>query len=163
MKMYTVEMLRLAACAAVVSVALLAGPIGQAGAEGTRMPGTIVIKHLKNKYRPVTFNHEMHAAIADNCGTCHHQHDEKARAGCKECHSMNPGAMKASLKQSFTACSACHSEYSPDMPEMPGLKVALHKKCFQCHVGIGELGSSPAGCAKTCHAPANQEGMRAGK
>lgn len=125
--------------------------------EGKEMPGVIVLKKIKDKYRPVTFNHELHAAIAGNCGTCHHQHDEKARSSCKECHAMNAGALKASLKQSFTACSACHSDPSPDMPEMPGLKVALHKKCFQCHVGIGDLGATPAACTKTCHAPAAHE------
>jgi hypothetical protein len=34
---------------------------------------------------------------------------------------------------------------------MPALKVAFHKKCFECHVGMGELGSSPRGCVQTCH------------
>ncbi len=157
MKKYTVNMLFLTVWAALVSLGLLALAAAPERVDGKEMPGVIVLKKIKNKYRPVTFNHEMHAAIAGNCGTCHHQHDEKARASCKECHAMNAGALRASLKQSFTACSSCHSDFSPEMPEMPGLKVALHKKCFQCHVGIGDLGSSPAACAKTCHAPATQE------
>ncbi len=153
MKMDTMKTLRLSAFAAVASLGLLAVLTGTAGqVDGKEMPGVIVLKYLQNRYRPVTFNHEMHAAIAGNCGTCHHQHDEKARSTCKECHALNAGAMKASLKNSFTACSSCHSDPSPDMPEMPGLKVAFHKKCFQCHVGIGDLGSSPEACVKTCHA-----------
>lgn len=152
MKRYTVKML-LTACVALMSLGLLALLTATpAKVEGKEMPGIIVIKYLKNQYRPVTFNHEMHTAIAGNCGMCHHQHDEKARSTCKECHSLSAGAFKASLKHSFAACSSCHSDSSPEMPEMPGLKVAFHKKCFQCHVGIGDLGSSPGACVKTCHA-----------
>lgn len=139
---------------AVLGLAILPALMGSV--EGKQMPGTIVIKYLKNKYNPVTFNHEMHTAIAGNCGTCHHQHDDKARATCKECHSLSPAAFKSSLKQSFGACSSCHSDYSPEMPELPGLKTAFHKKCFQCHVGIGDLGLSPGACAKTCHTPVQE-------
>jgi hypothetical protein len=153
MKRYTVKTLFFTACAALMfmgSLALLmAAP---AGVDGKEMPGTIVIKNLTKQYRPVTFDHAMHTAIAGTCGTCHHQHDDKARSTCSECHALNADSFKASVKQSFSACSSCHADPSPEMPEMPGLKVALHKKCFQCHVGIGELGSSPKGCVKTCHA-----------
>jgi hypothetical protein len=153
MKMNTVKRLGLSAWAALAFLALIAGVAGPpAQAEGKEMPGVIVLKYLQNKYRPVTFNHEVHASIAGSCGTCHHQHDDKARATCKECHALSEGAFKASVKHSFAACSSCHSDPSPDMPEMPGLKVAFHKKCFQCHVGIGDLGASPGACVKTCHA-----------
>ena len=153
MTKYTVKMLRLLACTAVVSLALLGGLNGSpATAEGITMPGTIVIKHLEDRYGPVTFNHEMHVGIAGNCGTCHHQHDEKVRAACTECHSLSAGAFKATAKHGFSPCNSCHSDPMPDMPEMPSLKVALHKKCFSCHVGMGELGSSPGACVKTCHA-----------
>ncbi len=120
-------------------------------ADGTEMPGTIIIDSLKDKYGPVTFDHTMHAGLAESCGRCHHQHSEKMVAVCKECHSIEPAAFKASAKQGFLPCGACHNEYSPDAPDMPGLKVALHKKCFQCHVGIGKLGASPAGCTESCH------------
>ncbi len=150
MKRYTVKMLFLV-CIGLAFPGLVATmAVSPARVEGKEMPGVIVIKSLRNQYRPVTFNHEMHAAIAGNCGTCHHQHPEKARATCQECH--NTDVLKSTVKQSFSACSSCHSDPSPEMPEMPGLKVALHKTCFQCHVGIGDLGSSPKACAKTCHA-----------
>src|SRR5450759_2258729 len=109
MKQYTVKMLFSAACATLVAAGMIAAmTVSPARVEGKEMPGTIVIKKLKNQYRPVTFNHEMHAAIAGNCGTCHHQHDEKIRTSCKECHPL-----KASLRQGFAACSSCHSDYSP--------------------------------------------------
>jgi hypothetical protein len=120
--------------------------------EGRAMPDTIIIKYLVNQYGPVTFNHAMHAALADGCGKCHHQHNEKVNATCRECHALSAHAFKSSVTHGFGACSSCHSEASPEMPEMPGLKTAYHKKCFTCHTGIGELGSSPEGCVKTCHA-----------
>ena len=153
MTMNIAKTLRLLAVMAVVSVGLLGNLNGSsATAESVAKPGTIVIKHIMNQYGPVTFNHEMHVSIAGNCGTCHHQHDEKVKAGCTECHSLSAGAFKASAKHGFSPCSSCHSDPSPDMPEMPGLKVELHKKCFPCHLGMGELGSSPEACTKTCHA-----------
>lgn len=152
MKMYTVKTLRLLAWTAVASLGLLAGLIGPARAEGIKMPGTIKIKYIQNQYRPVVFDHAMHVSIAEGCGTCHHQHNDKMKSTCSECHSLNAAQFKASAKQGFAACSGCHTDNSPGAPEMPGLKVALHKKCFQCHVGIGDLGFSPAACVKTCHA-----------
>jgi hypothetical protein len=151
--MFTVKMLRFLACTAMVSVVALGGLNGpSAFAEGIKKPGTIVLKHIMDQYGPVTFNHEMHVAIAGNCGTCHHQHDEKIKAACTECHALSAGAFKPSAKQGFAPCSACHADPLPDMPAMPGLKVALHKKCFPCHVGMNDLGSSPEACTKTCHA-----------
>jgi len=116
-----------------------------------KIPGTINIKYIQKQYGPVVFDHTKHAAMAGNCGKCHHSHNEKINSTCKECHALDAGVFKASAKQAFLPCSACHSDYSPDSPGVPGLKVAFHKKCFECHLGMGELGSSPAGCAKTCH------------
>ena len=151
MKRYTTMKMLVTACIGLVFLGLIGMlAVSPTQVDGKEMPGVIVIKHLKNQYRAVTFNHEMHAAIAGNCGTCHHQHPEKARSTCKECH--NTDVLKTTVNHSFSACSSCHSDYSPAMPEMPGLKVALHKTCFQCHVGIGDLGSSPQACTKTCHA-----------
>jgi hypothetical protein len=119
--------------------------------EAVEIPGTIVIDHIQKQYGSVTFDHTMHAGLAGNCGKCHHQHSEKTISVCKECHALNADAFKSSVKEGFLPCSGCHSEYSPDAPGMPSLKVAFHKKCFECHVGIGELGSSPRGCSQTCH------------
>ncbi len=119
--------------------------------EGTDMPGTIVIKYIQKRYGQVTFDHAMHVDLAGSCGKCHHMHDEKRNATCRECHSLDASMFKASAKQGFLPCSGCHTDYSAETPEIPGLKVALHKKCFECHIGIGEIGSSPQGCVKTCH------------
>jgi hypothetical protein len=34
----------------------------------------------------------------------------------------------------------------------PGLKIALHRTCFQCHKGMGDIGTDPKGCTQICHA-----------
>ena len=152
MKRHTVKLL-VSVCAAMAFLWLVAlSASSPARGEGKAMPDTIVIKYLSKQYGPVTFQHAMHAALAGGCGKCHHQHNEKANAACRECHALSARAFKASVTHGFAACGSCHSEASPEMPEMPGLKTALHKKCFECHTGLGELGSSPEGCVKTCHA-----------
>jgi hypothetical protein len=142
---------RLPACIIIVFLGMMVLKAMPVSVEGMEIPGTIVIDHIQKQYNPVTFDHTMHAGLAGNCGKCHHQHNEKTISVCKECHFLNAEAFKASVKEGFLPCSGCHSDYSPEAPGMPGLKVALHKKCFECHVGIGELGSSPRGCAQTCH------------
>jgi hypothetical protein len=142
---------RLAACIVIAFLGLLILKVMPGMVEAMEIPGTIVIDHIQKQYSPVTFDHAMHAGLAGNCGKCHHQHSEKTISVCKECHALNADAFKSSVKEGFLPCSGCHSEYSPDAPGMPSLKVAFHKKCFECHVGIGELGSSPRGCAQTCH------------
>lgn len=152
MKKYALVKLRLLIAAALTfagTVVIMTG--SPAKVQGVDSPGAITIKHIQDRYGPVVFDHAMHEAIAEGCGTCHHSHNDKNNSTCRECHALAADAFKASASHGFMACSACHSDYSPDMPEMPGLKVAFHKKCFQCHVGIGELGSSPAGCVQTCH------------
>ena len=96
MIMYSVRMLRMLVFTVVVSLGLLSGLQGSSAfADGIKKPGTIVLKHIMDQYGPVTFNHEMHVSIAGNCGTCHHQHDEKIKAACTECHSLSAGAFKA--------------------------------------------------------------------
>jgi hypothetical protein len=153
MEGYTAKTWWAVICAALVSLVACAVLAGFPPAvDGKQMPGTIVINHLENRYGPVTFDHALHTGLAGSCGKCHHGHNEKMNATCRECHTLSADKFRASANQGFLPCSGCHTDYSPDTPAMPGLKVALHKKCFECHVGVGELGSSPEGCVKTCHA-----------
>jgi hypothetical protein len=138
--------------AVLMSLVLLAVLTGLlASVEGISAPETITINYIQKKYGPVLFDHSMHTTVSEGCGKCHHMHNDKANATCRECHSLNPAQFKASAKQGFLPCSGCHTDFSPKTPGVPSLKVALHKKCFECHVGIGDLGSSPSGCVKTCH------------
>ncbi|HMK55201.1 MAG TPA: cytochrome c3 family protein [Dissulfurispiraceae bacterium] len=121
-------------------------------AAGSGRPAIIVLDYIQKKYGTVTFNHEMHAGLAEGCSKCHHQHNDRSRAVCRECHEINDQVFRSSAKQGFLPCSGCHTDFSADTPGTPGLMVALHNKCFQCHVGMGGLGSSPKGCTEMCHA-----------
>jgi hypothetical protein len=153
MKRHTVKTLWFFVCGVIASLGLfmvMAVPLARV--EGTNMPGTIIIKYVQKQYAPVTFDHALHTTLAGSCGKCHHMHNEEMNSTCSGCHSLNANQFKVSANRGFPPCRACHKEFSPKAPNMPGLKVALHKKCFECHVGIGELGASPEGCVKTCHA-----------
>lgn len=116
-----------------------------------RIPENITIDSISDKFESVIFNHANHAEMAGNCATCHHEHGNSGTLPCKECHSLSPSVFKGSVTHSFSACSNCHSDYSPSDPKMPGLKVAYHTKCFQCHRGMNNVGIDPKGCAELCH------------
>ncbi len=123
-----------------------------ASAEGGNAPASVMLDALVDQYEPVNFNHEMHTYIADSCGKCHHVHDPERTRACNSCHALDADAFRGAVQNSFMACRTCHSGYDPDNPGMPALKVAYHKQCFGCHVGIAELGESPKSCAQMCHA-----------
>ena len=117
----------------------------------TKQPGVRVLGSLSDKYAAVTFDHSKHVTIAANCAACHH-HGNGNISSCKECHALSPAAFKSSLINSFMPCSNCHGAYDRENATMPGLKVAYHKKCFECHRGMGDVGLNPKGCTELCHA-----------
>ena len=117
-----------------------------------RPPEIVTLDSISDKYESVSFTHERHASMAGNCGTCHHEHGNNGGLPCKDCHSISPSAFKSSVTRGFVACRNCHGAYSPSDPGMPGLKVAYHSKCFQCHRGMNNVGIDPKGCAELCHA-----------
>ena len=129
-----------------ISVSLFAG----------KNPGVVTLDTISDKYESVRFNHESHTSMAGNCGTCHHEHGNSGALPCKDCHSITPAAFKNSVVNNFTACKNCHAVSDPDNPVMPGLKVAYHKTCFQCHWGMGNVGVDPKGCTEICHAKKEQ-------
>ncbi len=114
-------------------------------------PGTVTLDSLASKYEPVLFNHEKHVAIAGDCGKCHHQHGNNASAPCHECHRIAASSFRGSVTGSFMACKNCHGVYDPASPGMPGLKTAYHRQCFQCHLGMADVGVDPKACAVMCH------------
>lgn len=121
-------------------------------AAGTsKVPEVITLGTLSDQYEPVMFTHGRHATMAGNCGTCHHEHGNSGTLPCKDCHSVTPSVFKSSVTRNFMACKNCHTEYSPSSPKVPGLKVAYHAQCFQCHRGINKVGVDPKGCAELCH------------
>ncbi|MDA8170524.1 MAG: cytochrome c3 family protein [Nitrospiraceae bacterium] len=160
------------AAAALLALLLAPGPPSWGAAKQWKdVPGTVVIDEIppvarvvawQDKFGPVTFNHKMHTGFT-RCETCHHTHRNTAYGLCDNCHTQVPGLFVASATHMFMGCKYCHGGYSPAKPWMPSLKTALHKTCFGCHVGIGELGVSPAGCAQTCHTgEAGHMGKKAG-
>lgn len=111
---------------------------------------------ISDKYEPVKFNHSKHISIAGNCGICHHQHGNSGTLPCRDCHSVSPSTFQNSVVNGFMSCKNCHGVFNPNMPGMPGLKVAYHRTCFQCHRGMGNVGIDPKGCTQMCHAKKEQ-------
>jgi hypothetical protein len=114
-------------------------------------PGIRVLGSISEQYAAVNFDHAKHVSISTGCASCHH-HGNGNTSSCKECHGLTPAAFKSSVVSGFMACSNCHGSYDRENPAMPGLKVAYHQKCFECHRGMGDIGSDPKGCTQMCHA-----------
>jgi len=123
-----------------------------ADAASSSLPGIRILGSISDQYTPVKFDHPKHVMIAGSCAMCHHQHKDIKKLDCMGCHSIAPSAFKNSVKSNFTACSACHGAPDPSNAAVPGLKVAYHKQCFQCHRGMGDIGAGPKGCTEICHA-----------
>ena len=114
--------------------------------------GVNTLNSISERYGPVKFDHEKHSNLAGNCGSCHHQHGNSSSLPCKECHSLTPDTFRNSVNNMFMPCKNCHSAPDPGNPGMPSLKVAYHSTCFQCHRGMGNIGTDPKGCTEMCHA-----------
>jgi hypothetical protein len=127
-------------------------PAASAPSTARKAPEVVTLGSLVDKYRPVVFDHAKHMAMAGDCGMCHHQHGNNSSLPCKECHALQPSTFKNSAKSSFIACRNCHGAIDPSTPQMPSLKVAYHRQCFQCHRGMSGVGVDPKGCAAMCHA-----------
>jgi hypothetical protein len=138
---------------AILVLAVCMGPFSVASfaaANVAKSPATITLDSIAKTYPPVVFSHAKHASLAGNCGACHHHHNN---ANCKDCHSLNASAVSSN----FPACKNCHAARDRGSPAMPGLEVAYHRACFECHRGMGNLGVDPKGCNKVCHAPAQRK------
>lgn len=94
---------------------------GMATLSSENPPETAVIGSLAKTYQPVTFSHDMHSMMADDCATCHHHADPDQTPPCKECHGVSQ--------------------------DIPSLKDAYHGQCMTCH---REMEMGPTGCAE-CH------------
>jgi DnaJ-class molecular chaperone len=92
-----------------------------------RGPEVSILNTLENRYEPVTFSHDMHTLMADDCATCHHHSEPGQTLSCSQCHG---------------------APFNPDNLNMPGLKGAYHLQCMGCH---REMDSGPLGCTE-CHA-----------
>lgn len=127
------------------AVSLYAGSSGKA-------PDVISLDTMKDKYEAVPFTHKKHADMISDCGKCHHQHGNNAADPCKDCHAVTPSVFKQSVTAGFLPCRNCHTSPNPQKPHLVSLKVAYHSKCFECHRGMGNIGTDPKGCTEMCHA-----------
>lgn len=131
----------------------------KSASSAARLPGVRVLGSISEQYNAVTFDHQKHVSLADKCAACHH-HGNGNTSSCKECHSLSSSAFKSSVVNNFMACSNCHSSSDRDNPAVPGLKVAYHQKCFECHRGMGNIGLDPKGCTEICHAKKTQPAVK---
>ncbi len=95
----------------------------------TEAPDTMLLDKLTSQYRPVTFNHKLHASMAkmgNDCATCHHFSPPGRIPPCGECHNgsnSNANLRQPSLKGAYhRQCLSCHREWSHDT------------KCVVCHL-----------------------------
>lgn len=94
-------------------------------------PDQFIIDELSDLYQAVTFNHKLHADMAEmglHCETCHHYSPAGEIPPCKECHGgeKNPANLRQpSLKGAYhRMCLSCHREWSHDT------------KCIVCHLPV---------------------------
>lgn len=92
-------------------------------------PDTIMLAEIADQFKPVRFNHKLHAEMAEmgqDCATCHHYSPPGRIPPCKECHGgeTNPTNLRQpTLKGAYhRQCLSCHREWSHDT------------KCVICHV-----------------------------
>ncbi|OQX18295.1 MAG: hypothetical protein BWK76_07905 [Desulfobulbaceae bacterium A2] len=142
--------IRLLACSLAVA---LSTPLVVAAMDDA--PDEVRIESLGDLYRAVTFDHKLHAEMAENCALCHH-HTTGTVPPQKTCQRCHQGG-----KHSWTvSCSACHpaqpfsSLHLAEVRNDPllfhtntqGLKGAYHQLCLGCHREVG----APVGC-QDCH------------
>lgn len=133
------------------------GPEGPAAAGGVakgRVPGSLVLGNLSERFAPVRFDHAGHVEMAGGCGECHHQHGRERGTSCRECHALDASAFRGSFDAGkFRPCGECHAAAPrAAADDRPGLTAAYHRACFGCHRELGSVGEDPKGCAETCHA-----------
>ena len=98
--------------------------------EVTEAPDTMLLDEIANIYGPVTFNHKLHASMAEmgghDCATCHHYSPPGHIPPCSDCHTPEVSTSdlrKPNLKGAYhRQCLACHREWSHDT------------KCVVCHL-----------------------------
>ena len=107
---------------------------------GSDIPADKDIIVFSSKYGDVTFNHKLHAGLANvgglvhvECNTCHHTYEgEGAIKPCNECHVKSKKVDPTSppnLKKAFHyRCRGCH-QYTMEQ----GKHAGPDKKCRLCH------------------------------
>lgn len=119
--------MRARACLLVLLISFVALP-GQTEFNQQDIPATIEIGILENIFKPVQFDHKLHADMTnmgEGCNTCHHHGSEGVYEPCADCHARN--------------------EENASM-SMPTINGAYHRNCLNCH----QSWTGDKVC-KTCH------------
>lgn len=143
----------------VLGVASLPRPTA---ASETSVPGQITLGGLEQLHPPVKLDHALHAEIAGDCASCHHQpfgepepcgscHDEPVAAAAfvhelhwevEDCTGCHHRPATTDLR-----CVSCHAiEPRPERLALIGLKGAYHGLCLRCH----QVSGAGATCGP-CH------------
>lgn len=120
---------------------------------GQDMPDSVELNSLSQLFDGVTFDHEMHLSVSDDCSVCHHHttgtgvSDER----CAKCHSNSDVVETVACQGCHAAepfsAAAIHGENQNDYHfDVPGLKGAYHLNCLGCHQEM----EGPVGC-QDCH------------
>ncbi|HUV31554.1 MAG TPA: cytochrome c3 family protein [Acidobacteriota bacterium] len=78
-------------------------------------PDSMLLGDIADVFKPVHFNHKLHAEMAEmggDCATCHHYSPAGEIPPCRDCHG---------------------GEGNPTNLRQPGLKGAYHRQCLSCH------------------------------
>jgi len=87
----------------------------QTEAKTDKVPDIIEIGALENIFKPVQFDHKLHAdmtSMGEGCNTCHHHGSEGVYEPCADCHVSD--------------------EKNASMT-MPTINGAYHRNCLNCH------------------------------
>ncbi|OQX20705.1 MAG: hypothetical protein BWK76_00510 [Desulfobulbaceae bacterium A2] len=118
-------------------------------------PDDVRIESIGDLYRPVTFNHKLHAEMVESCALCHHHTTGAAplQKTCHRCHQGNKPVWTVSCAdchpaQPFSSQRLAEVRQDPLLyhAHTPGLKGAYHQLCLGCHRETG----APVGC-QDCH------------
>ncbi|WP_457553487.1 sulfate respiration complex hexadecaheme cytochrome HmcA [Desulfobacula sp.] len=112
-----------------------------------KIPETIVIDDLSNKYKPASFPHrKMVKAIfkrVEKSDMAKAFHTDQARL-CMGCHHNSPKTLEP------PQCASCHSKKGPGVDGRPGLTGAFHGQCITCHQKMEVQSVVATDCVK-CH------------
>ncbi len=112
-----------------------------------KIPKTVVIKELADKYMPSEFPHKkVVMAIAERVekSSMANAFHRDQQALCMGCHHNSPKSLEP------PKCSSCHGKNSDIANGKPHLKGAYHGQCISCHQKMGVKQVLPTDCIK-CH------------
>jgi hypothetical protein len=142
----------------IVLLLLVVGMVA-ASADESVVPKLVTLGRLANRHEAVSFDHELHVEVEEDCVSCHHQPFGEPPK-CSSCHDeeVSPSAFVHELHWEVEDCTGCHHRdttgdlrcvtchpvgVDPQRPAVIGLKGAYHGLCLRCHGETGSKASCP--------------------